>query len=481
MAMSYMNGVQYNKPIQPMSSTESRRRTKHRTKKSVEDAGTSGKLVPSVLPLMDSNIGSAHSSDDDDDFVAPLPRRQESSARGKSPVVESPTTAHHSQEEPQSHGAQRDDAFEVLRVQVSELQADKKVLKMVLEDIKSHMSSLNEGKTNKIDDIIQMQACIKSDLMNIRTNVQFLSESVSIMMSSLMNEIIRWSGDRTSEHGVGQKEAPGVGDQEHHGTGGSEKAQEPPSLDLGIEFTPPKVLHSEETQKMVDSIISDVVTATKTVENESPFITGQERGKLFKYDDNIVVFEDYKDNADDVEKSAFMESNPLEVATGHSLPFSSPWADVDYVFMPIIPTNKVHWMLSLLQFRSHTLTVFNSAGKSYCDWKVLQGIEPYVKVLPALMNTMEISKKDFDYHEPEAKELKVIIDNTLPQQTNGHDCGIFVVLYALYLIRGGRCFIPQKFDASKFRMNIVTLLYKYRQVYTKKVNQLTTGEALVIE
>ncbi|CAA2984478.1 sentrin-specific protease 1-like [Olea europaea subsp. europaea] len=175
------------------------------------------------------------------------------------------------------------------------------------------------------------------------------------------------------------------------------------------------------------------------------------------------------------------ESSLLEVATGHSLPFSSPWADVDFVFMLIIPTNKAHWMLSRLQFRSHTLTVFNSTGKSYRDWKVLQGIEPYVKVLPALMNTLGISKKDPDYHELEAKELKVIIDDTLPQQTNGHDCGIFVVLYALYLIRGGKCSIPQKFDASKFKTNIVMLLYKHRQVYTKKVNQPMTGEAIVIE
>ncbi|CAA2996788.1 sentrin-specific protease 1-like [Olea europaea subsp. europaea] len=112
---------------------------------------------------------------------------------------------------------------------------------------------------------------------------------------------------------------------------------------------------------------------------------------------------------------------------------------------------------------------------------VLEGIEPYVKVLPTLMNTVGISKKDPDYHGPEFKELKVIIDDTLPQQTNGHDCGIFVVLYALYLIRGGRCFMPQKFDASKFRMDIATLLYKHRQVYTKKVNQPTTREAIVIE
>ncbi|CAA2969461.1 Hypothetical predicted protein [Olea europaea subsp. europaea] len=92
MAMPYMNGFQYNKPIQPT------------TERTVEDVGTSRKLVPSVLSLMDSNIGQAHSSDDNDDFVAPPPRRQEPSARGKSPVVEGPTATHHSQEEPQSHG-----------------------------------------------------------------------------------------------------------------------------------------------------------------------------------------------------------------------------------------------------------------------------------------------------------------------------------------------------------------------------------------
>ncbi|CAA3007679.1 Hypothetical predicted protein [Olea europaea subsp. europaea] len=102
---------------------------------------------------MDSSIGQAHSLNDDDDFVATLPRRQELSAHEKSPTVESPSVAHHSQEEPQSHGAQQSD---------------------------------------------------------------FLSESVLAMISSAVDKIIRRSGDRTSERGVGQTEALGVGDQEHH-------------------------------------------------------------------------------------------------------------------------------------------------------------------------------------------------------------------------------------------------------------------------
>ncbi|CAA2970421.1 Hypothetical predicted protein [Olea europaea subsp. europaea] len=180
--------------------------------RSVEDADISEKSIPSVPSLMDSNIRQTHSSDYDDDFVAPPPRRQEPSAHEKSSFVEGSTVAHHSQEESQSHGAQRDDAFEVLRVQVSELQTDNKVLKAELEDIKSHMSSLNEGKTNKMDDIVQMQACIKSVLMDIRTNMHAL------------DEIIRRPGDKTSDRGVGQKEAPRVGDQEHHEAGLSNTA-----------------------------------------------------------------------------------------------------------------------------------------------------------------------------------------------------------------------------------------------------------------
>ncbi|CAA2987590.1 sentrin-specific protease 1-like [Olea europaea subsp. europaea] len=429
------------------------------TERTIEDAGTSEKSVSSVLQLMDSSIRQAHSSDDDDNFVAPTPRWSELSAHEKSPVVEGPSVVHHFQEEPQSHGTQRDDASEELRVQVSKLQADNKVLNAVLDEIKSQMSSLNEGKNNKMDDIVQMQACIKSDLMNIRTNMQFLSESVSAMVSSAMDEIIRRSDDRTSERGVGQTE---VGDQEHHPAFGSDKAQE-----------------------RVDSIISDVVTETKTVGNEGsptseptselpvkwvlrpvrvlqfPFVAGWERMKLFKHNDNVVIFEDYKDNVDEVEKSAFMS-----------------WFQRAYK-----PKNKKKFSEEDDSIKPAFLIGSFPIGKSYRDWKVKEGIEPYIKLLSTIMNALGISKKDPDYQEPEAKELNVIIDNTLPQQTNGHDCKIFVVLYVLYIICGGRCSILHRFDANKFRMDIDTMLYRHRQVYTMTVNPSTTmmRELLIIE
>ncbi|CAA2991304.1 Hypothetical predicted protein [Olea europaea subsp. europaea] len=113
------------------------------------------------------------------------------------------------------------------------------------------------------------------------------------------------------------------------------------------------------------------------------------------------------------------ELSLVNVITGHNLPLSIFWADVDYVFMQMLPTNKAHGMLGVLQFRNHVLTVFNSTGKIYHDWKVLENIESYVKILPALINTLGISKKDPEYHGSDFKELKVYIDSTLPQQTNG--------------------------------------------------------------
>ncbi|CAA3012215.1 sentrin-specific protease 1-like [Olea europaea subsp. europaea] len=61
------------------------------------------------------------------------------------------------------------------------------------------------------------------------------------------------------------------------------------------------------------------------------------------------------------------ELSLVNVITSHSLTLSTLWADIDPVFMSMLPTNNAHWMLGVLQFRRHTLTIFNSAGKTYRD------------------------------------------------------------------------------------------------------------------
>ncbi|CAA3002096.1 Hypothetical predicted protein [Olea europaea subsp. europaea] len=139
------------------------------------------------------------------------------------------------------------------------------------------------------------------------------------MISSSMDDIMKRFGHKKNDHGVGDKDPPVVG-----GSDKTEETLEAPSFDLGVGSTQPDILHSEDIQKHVDSVMSDVVTAITTIDTEDP-----------------------------------------------------------------------------------------------------------------------------DYIEPSSMELKVTVDDTLPQQMNGES-------------------IPHTFDASKYRMDIATLLYKHREMYVKR-------------
>lgn len=103
---------------------------------------------------------------------------------------------------------------------------------------------------------------------------------------------------------------------------------EPPSFDLGIEYSQPHAEDSEDIQKQVDDVISDVVTATKDVGTEvsptsdppsslpvkrvlrparilrSPFVPGERNQP--KHNDSVVVFESYKDNVDEADRTTFL-------------------------------------------------------------------------------------------------------------------------------------------------------------------------------
>ncbi|CAA2981941.1 Hypothetical predicted protein [Olea europaea subsp. europaea] len=280
---------------------------------------------------------------------------------------------------------------------------------------------------------------------------------------------------------------------------------QPPSFDLGIGYTQPNDVHFEDIQKQVDSIISDVVTTTKSVQVvvftkplfilylsqinymliivnfnsqagfearkdfADPFVVVE--GRLFKYDDHVIVFEHFKGDVEEVDRSTFISWFQRDFKPKNKKKFNDEDDKIKPAFVfGSFPIGHKSWfyklrntesslsstMLGVLQFRSRTLTVFNSVGKTYHDWKVLEGIEPYVKILPTLMNALRISKKDPDYHGPYSKELKVHIDSTLPQQTN-------------------------RFDINKCRLVIAALLYKYREMYVKHTKQGLMGKEMIID
>ncbi|CAA3008062.1 sentrin-specific protease 1-like [Olea europaea subsp. europaea] len=314
-------------------------------------------------------------------------------------------------------------------------------------------------------------------MIEIRTNLQFLSESVTAMISSSIDEILRRFNDRKGCP-VNEYEDTEVAVE------GFEKIDEVEKLQPVVDRKGKG--KSAEIQKRKDAVISDVITASQNVDEEgspttepaselpikwasrparilrSLFVVGEGKhmDACFYYIRQVAKFgkvkfrvittdsrfqNKIKDIFSTFQKDPqvlLSESGLIKAVTGHLISLGTSWADVDYVFMPLLPMNKAHWMLGLVEFRSHTLMLFNLDGKTYRDWKVLAGIEPYVKVLPALMKALGISKKDPDYNESECKQMKVTTDSTLPQQTNGHDYGVFVILYALNILRDGRCAIP---------------------------------------
>ncbi|CAA3019873.1 Hypothetical predicted protein [Olea europaea subsp. europaea] len=174
-------------------------------------------------------------------------------------------------------------AYDNLRMQICKLQSDNKLLNRELADIKSQMSCFNDAHSTKMNSIIQMQGVLKTDLMEIRTNMQFLSETMSAMISSSLEEIMRLFSKKVKDGGT---EVHGVGDKGTHVARGCDKTDEGSTSPDGRSELPVKWV-SRPTRIL-----------------QSPFVVG--KGKLFKYDDHVIVFEHFKGDVEEVDKSTFM-------------------------------------------------------------------------------------------------------------------------------------------------------------------------------
>ncbi|CAA2955719.1 Ulp1 protease family, C-terminal catalytic domain containing [Olea europaea subsp. europaea] len=90
--------------------------------------------------------------------------------------------------------------------------------------------------------------------------------------------------------------------------------------------------------------------------------------------------------------------------------------------------------------------------------------------------------KDSDNHEGDSKELKIVLGYDVPQQQNGHDCGIFVIKYAEYLLYNDLESTLKEFDAVRARLDVATQLYKYRDIKkATKGGKKKVDEGIVIE
>ncbi|CAA2967760.1 Ulp1 protease family, C-terminal catalytic domain containing [Olea europaea subsp. europaea] len=144
----------------------------------------------------------------------------------------------------------------------------------------------------------------------------------------------------------------------------------------------------------------------------------------------------------------------IDDITGARIPLTKPWAEVDLVFMPILPTNKAHWMFAVLDIKKQTLLLLNSVRKTYNGIKVLIGIDPFVKMISHLIDHIEIWRKDSDPSTDDSKELKVVLNSSIPQQNNGHNSGIYVIKYVEYMLHDDLGSMPVKFDTAGARLDL---------------------------
>jgi small-conductance mechanosensitive channel len=63
-------------------------------------------------------------------------------------------------------------------------------LREQLHEMKSQMSSLKSEQHKKMNIIVRMQGEIRTDMLDIKSNMQFLSESVTALISSSMDAIL---------------------------------------------------------------------------------------------------------------------------------------------------------------------------------------------------------------------------------------------------------------------------------------------------
>ncbi|CAA2985025.1 Hypothetical predicted protein [Olea europaea subsp. europaea] len=166
--------------------------------------------------------------------------------------------------------------------QLTKLQTENCRMSMAIDAMKSEISSLTHNQQNKLNNIVHMQGEIHIDLINIRLNMQFMTESVTALISNSMEEILTKFRDKSGLNIVRDYEPlDKVGDAEitvdFKGKGKMETdvdvefsySLQSPSFDLGVCFTQPTPIEPTKSKKVetyVVSVVYDVLKDTKSVE-----------------------------------------------------------------------------------------------------------------------------------------------------------------------------------------------------------------------
>ncbi|XP_062092485.1 uncharacterized protein LOC133798261 [Humulus lupulus] len=171
--------------------------------------------------------------------------------------------------------------------------------------------------------------------------------------------------------------------------------------------------------------------------------------------------------------AAIPDNNAIsEYIDGLHLHCNVRWNTVDFILMPVLIEDLTHWVLCIFNIHKRCLEVYNSiVGTNASLRKVSKAMRPYAVLLPILLARIEFFASRMDIfpnaHEfankKETDPLEVFMVLDLPEQTDS-DCGIFIIKFAEYFLRGEIKKLPNPMPVDVFRNKICVELY----VYAKK-------------
>lgn len=92
--------------------------------------------------------------------------------------------------------------------------------------------------------------------------------------------------------------------------------------------------------------------------------------------------------------------------------------------MPYNPGNSAHWFLIVVLPKDKKVMALDSLAASFTKPTVKKAIDKMWSLLKELDGTLDVHQWPFLYN----------LEQDIPQQQNGFDCGVYVLLYARCLV-----------------------------------------------
>ncbi|XP_050369160.1 uncharacterized protein LOC126787285 isoform X2 [Argentina anserina] len=147
------------------------------------------------------------------------------------------------------------------------------------------------------------------------------------------------------------------------------------------------------------------------------------------------------------------DSDILDYPLGKSPQFTRQWSEVDYLYIPVNISDQ-HWVAVRVDLMRRKFTIYDSMQSASRDEFICDLLNPLATMFPSLL-----IQSGFYEMRPELSPLNTPFQvvrqaESIPQQSESGDCGVFMLKFVEYLSSGQQliCFKDKDIPAFRERM-----------------------------